>query len=220
MPKVPAPKPSAASKPRFFAQPSEFRAWLEAHHESASELLVGFYKRDSGKPSMTWPQAVDEALCFGWIDGVRRSLGAEAYTIRFTPRKSTSIWSAINVAKVAELVKSGKMRAAGERAFAARKPEKTGVYSFERSEAAQLTAAQRAHLDANRKAAAFFAEQAPWYQRTAIHWVISAKREQTRERRLEQLIADSAAGRRIGPLTQPNQSKPESGRSKPRSRRK
>lgn len=210
---------TSASKPRFFAQPSEFRAWLEANHESSSELLVGFYKRDSGKPSMTWPESVDEALCFGWIDGVRRSLGADSYTIRFTPRKPSSIWSAVNVAKVAALVKARKMRPAGERAFAARKPEKTGVYSFERAQAAQLTAAEEAQLQAHRKAAAFFAGQAPWYRRTAIHWVVSAKRAETRERRLKQLIMDSAAGRRIGLVAQPTQSKAR-GSPKPRARRR
>src|SRR6476620_2596556 len=127
---------TAAVKPTFFATPARFRAWLEKHHSTHTELLVGFYKKDSGKPSISWPESVDEALCFGWIDGVRRSLGEEAYTIRFTPRRATSIWSSVNVGRVAELTKQGKMTAAGERAFAARKPEKTGVYSFERAEVA------------------------------------------------------------------------------------
>ena len=165
--------------------------------------MVGFYKRGSGKPSITWPQSVDEALCFGWIDGVRRSLGDDAYTIRFTPRRATSIWSAINVAKLAELEKLGKLRDAGRRAFAARTAAKTGVYSFERNESAKFTEAQEATLRANRRAAAFFDAQPPWYRRTATHWVISAKRDETRERRLAQLITDSAAGRSIGPLTRP-----------------
>jgi uncharacterized protein YdeI (YjbR/CyaY-like superfamily) len=196
-------KASASRKPRFFAAPADFRAWLDAHHETEKELLVGFYKTKSGKPSITWPESVDEALCFGWIDGVRKSLGAEAYTIRFTPRKPTSIWSAINVAKVAQLKKRGKMRPAGLRAFALRTAERTGIYSFERNEAAKLTPAQAKVLRANRKAQAFLDAQPPWYRRTAIHWVISAKREETRKRRLEQLIADSAAGRTIGPLTRP-----------------
>jgi uncharacterized protein YdeI (YjbR/CyaY-like superfamily) len=190
-------------KPSFFATPAEFRSWLAAHHAAAKELLVGFYKTKSGKPSITWPQSVDEALCFGWIDGVRRSLGAEAYTIRFTPRKPTSIWSANNVARVAELEQLGKMAAAGRRAFALRTPERTGVYSFERKELARLEPEQDARLRANARAAAFFDAQAPWYRRTATHWVISAKRPETRERRLAQLIADSAAGRTIGPLTRP-----------------
>ncbi len=190
-------------KPTFFPTPADFRAWLEKHHQIKTELLVGFYKKGSGRPSITWPESVDEALCFGWIDGLRRSLGEHAYTIRFTPRKATSIWSAINVDKVQNLTKLGKMAPAGLQAFAARKPHKTGVYSFERSEAAKLTPAQEKVLRANRKAAAFFDAQPPWYRRTAIHWVISAKREETRTRRLAQLVSHSEAGRTIPPLTRP-----------------
>ena len=188
-------------KPRYFATAAAFRAWLEANHATKSELLVGFHKTSTGTPCMTWPQSVDAALCFGWIDGVRRSLGAAAYTIRFTPRKPTSIWSAINVAKVAALREAGLMRPAGEAAFAKRTAARTGVYSFERKEAATLSPAQAAQLAANPEAAAWFAGQAPWYRRTAIHWVISAKQEATRERRLAELIRDCAAGRRIKPLT-------------------
>jgi uncharacterized protein YdeI (YjbR/CyaY-like superfamily) len=191
------------TKPSYFATGAEFRKWLEKNHETEKELLVGFHKRSSGTPSMTWSESVDEALCFGWIDGVRRSLGEDCYTIRFTPRKPTSIWSAINVAKIGELTKLGKMRPAGLRAFARRTAAKTGVYSFERKEAAVLPPEQEKALRANREAARFFDAQAPWYRRTAIHWVISARREETRERRLKQLIADSAAGRTIGPLTRP-----------------
>ena len=187
-------------KPKFFPTPADFRAWLEANHETAKELLVGYYKKGSGRPSITWPESVDEALCYGWIDGVRRSLGGNAYTIRFTPRRPTSIWSAINVAKVKELTKQGRMRAAGDRAFAARTAERTGVYSFERKEAAKLSRTETKLLRVNRKAAAFFEAQPPGYRATALHWVVSAKRPDTRERRLSQLIADSAAGRRIGPL--------------------
>ena len=188
-------------KPTFFATPEEFRAWLERHHEQETELLVGFYKKGTGKPSITWPASVDEALCFGWIDGVRRSLGDEAYTIRFTPRKPTSNWSAINVGRVAELTKLGRMRPAGLRAFAARRPEKTGVYSFERREQAKLSPAEARALRANRKAAAFFEARPPWYQRAVLHWIVSAKRPETRARRLAQLISDSAAGRTVPPLT-------------------
>jgi len=189
--------------PRFFSTPAAFRAWLQAHHQTEKELLVGFHKKGSGKPSMSWPESVDEALCFGWIDGVRRSLGDDAYTIRFSPRRPGSIWSANNVKKVAQQKKLGNMSAAGLRAFAARKPERTGVYSFERDQAASLTPAQETALRANRKAAAFFDAQAPWYRRAALHWVVSAKREETRDRRLEQLIAHSAAGRTVPPLTRP-----------------
>ena len=187
-------------KPRFFVAPARFRAWLERYHAIEAELLVGFFKKGTGRPSITWPESVDEALCFGWIDGVRRSIDLEAYCIRFTPRRRTSIWSAINVARVAELQKQGRMTPAGLRAFGARTPERTGVYSFERNKAAKLSREDAAKLRSNARALAFFEAQPPWYRRTAIHWVISAKREETRQRRLDKLIADSAAGRTIGPL--------------------
>jgi uncharacterized protein YdeI (YjbR/CyaY-like superfamily) len=190
-------------KPRFFETPERFREWLAEHHATHTELLVGFYKRGSGRPSITWPESVDEALCYGWIDGVRRSLSDEAYTIRFTPRRPTSIWSAINVARVAALEQLGRMTPAGARAFSARTPARTGVYSFERAEAARLSPEQERALRGHAAAAAFFDAQPPWYRRTAIHWVISAKREETRARRLAQLIADSAEQRTIGPLTRP-----------------
>ena len=198
----------AGGKPAFFATPAHFRAWLEEHHDEKSELLVGFWKTGSGNPSMTWPESVDEALCFGWIDGVRRSLGDDAYCVRFTPRKPTSNWSAVNVAKVAELQRLGRMRPAGERAFAARTADKTGVYSFERNAAAVLSPAHEATLRGNREAATFFDAQPPWYRRVAVHWVISAKRSETRDRRLAQLVADSAAGRRIGPVAQAGARRP------------
>jgi len=191
-------------KPQFFATPAELRAWLTAHHAAEKELLVGFRKKASGKPSITWPESVDEALCFGWIDGVRRNIDEQTYSIRFTPRKPTSIWSAINVAKVARLAELGKMTAAGRGAFAARTSERTGVYSFERKEAAQLTPEQEQKLRANAAAAAFFDAQPPWYRRTATHWVISAKREETRARRLDQLLRDSAQGRTLAQLTRPS----------------
>ena len=190
-------------KPAFFATPADFRAWLESHHATAAELLVGFHRKGSGKPSITWPESVDEALCFGWIDGVRRSLGDTAYTIRFTPRRPTSIWSAINVARVAELTESGRMREAGRRAFAARTPERTGIYSFERRKRAKLSKEQDRRLRLHREAAAFFDAQPPGYRAAAIHWIISAKRPETQDRRLDQVIADSAAGRRIKPLARP-----------------
>jgi uncharacterized protein YdeI (YjbR/CyaY-like superfamily) len=194
-------------KPRYFSTPADFRAWLEAHHETEAELLVGFHKKGSGKASITWPESVDEALCFGWIDGVRRSVSPSAYSIRFTPRRPTSIWSAVNVARVAELTARGRMQAAGRGAFAARTPERTGVYAFERTSAARFSREQEAALRANRGAAAFFDAQPPWYRRTATHWVVSAKRPETRERRLSRLIADSAAGRRIAPLARNEGSK-------------
>jgi uncharacterized protein YdeI (YjbR/CyaY-like superfamily) len=190
-------------KPRFFATPADFRAWLEAHHAAEAELLVGFYKKGSGKASITWPESVDEALCFGWIDGVRRSLGEAAYTIRFTPRRPTSTWSAVNVARVAALSKAGRMRPAGRRAFAARRPERTGIYAFERTEAARLSEDQEKRLRGNRKAASFFDAQPPWYRRTATHWVVSAKRPETRSKRLAHLVAASASGRWIDSLARP-----------------
>ncbi|HKD19405.1 MAG TPA: YdeI/OmpD-associated family protein [Thermoanaerobaculia bacterium] len=190
-------------KPKFFPTPADFRAWFESHHDTEAELLVGFHKKGSGKPSMTWPESVDEALCFGWIDGVRRSLGETAYTIRFTPRRPTSIWSAINVARVGELTKLGRMREAGLRAFAARRPERTGIYAFERKERAKLSKAQEKRLRGHLEASAFFESQPPGYRATAIHWVISAKQAETQERRLSRLIADSAAGLRLAQLRRP-----------------
>lgn len=198
-------------RPRFFATPARFRAWLRAHHATQTELVVGLYKKGSGKPSITWPESVDEALCVGWIDGVRRSLGEEAYSIRFTPRKDTSIWSAVNIARVAELERLGRMTPAGRRVFAARTAERTGVYSFERKTPAALAPKEAEKLRANARAATFFAAQPPWYQRAAIHWVISAKRDATRERRLDQLITDSAGSRTIRPLTRPGEKRPAQG---------
>jgi uncharacterized protein YdeI (YjbR/CyaY-like superfamily) len=188
-------------EPAFFETPADFRAWLEQHHETERELLVGFYKKGSGKPSITWPESVDQALCFGWIDGVRRSLGAEAYSIRFTPRKPRSNWSAINVRRMKELGDEGLVHPAGEAAFERRSDDRTAIYSYEQRKNAQLPEEFEARLRANSAAAEFFDSQPPWYRRTAAHWVISAKREATRERRLAQLIEDSANGRRIGPLT-------------------
>jgi uncharacterized protein YdeI (YjbR/CyaY-like superfamily) len=186
-------------EPTFFATPAAFRAWFEAHHETAAELLVGFYKKGSGRPSITWPESVEQALCFGWIDGVRRRIDDQAYSIRFTPRKPASVWSKVNVAKVAKLQAAGLMRPAGLAAFERRRV--SGVYSFERDEPATFTPEQEARLRADATAAAWFDAQAPSYRRAAIHWVTSAKRPETRERRFAQLLADSAAGRTVPPLT-------------------
>jgi uncharacterized protein YdeI (YjbR/CyaY-like superfamily) len=188
-------------KPVFFATPEQFGAWLEEHHETVSELWVGFYKKASGKPSMTWQESVEQALRFGWIDGVRHSLDGESYANRFTPRKPTSNWSAINVAKVEELKERGLMAPAGLRAYEARTPERTGVYSFERAKAAVLPPEFEERLRANPAAADWFESRPPGYRKTAIHWVISAKREETRMRRLQQLIDCSAEGRTVPPLT-------------------
>ncbi|OLC49600.1 MAG: bacteriocin-protection protein [Acidobacteria bacterium 13_1_40CM_65_14] len=184
-------------KPLFFASPAEWRRWLVAHHARKDELWVGFHKRSTGKPSLTWPESVDEALCFGWIDGLRKSVDAERYMIRFTPRRTGSIWSAVNVRRVAELTKRRRMRAAGVRAFKARSAAKTAIYSFEQRKTARLPPAYMKQFKANAAAWRFFTAQAPWYQRTTTWWVISAKQEPTRLKRLARLIDDSANGRRI-----------------------
>jgi uncharacterized protein YdeI (YjbR/CyaY-like superfamily) len=189
--------------PVFFTAPAELRAWLERHHEEADELVVGFYKRATGRPSLTWDEAVDEALCFGWIDGQVRRLDEHAYTRRLTPRRPGSTWSAKNVARVAELVAEGRMRPAGLRAFEARTEENTGVYSHERVTAARLAPDEERRLRGNPAAWEFFSGQAPHYRRTAIHWVTNAKRPDTRARRLAQLIEDSARGLRVKPLRHP-----------------
>lgn len=187
-------------KPKFFATPDEFRAWLEEHHAQASELLVGFYKKGSGKPSITWPESVDQALCFGWIDGVRRRVDDRSYTIRFSPRKPTSIWSAVNIRRAHDLNRLGLMQPAGRKAFERRDEEKSAIYAYEQRHSAVLPDAYEKQFRANSKAWAFFCSNAPWYRRTATYWVVSAKRDETRLKRLEILIRDSAAGRRIGRL--------------------
>src|SRR5215213_8002692 len=161
-------------EPIYFESPAEFRAWLEAHHETATELLVGFHKKGTGRPSLTWSQSVDQALCFGWIDNVRRSLGDDAYTIRFTPRKPNSTWSNINVAKVAELTAAGLMRPAGIAAFERRRADRTGTYSFE-GNASELTPAEIEEFRRHEAAWRWFEQQPPGYRRTAGHWVASAK---------------------------------------------
>jgi len=183
--------------PTFFPTPADFRAWLAEHHATVPELLVGFYKKDSGRPSITWPEAVDEALCFGWIDGVRRRIDDASYSIRFTPRRAGSIWSAVNVARVAELTAAGRMEPAGLAAFAARTEAKTAIYAYEQRSTAALSPAEEQAFRADAAAWAFFQAQAPSYQRSATWWVISAKQEATRRKRLATLIADSAAGRRL-----------------------
>jgi uncharacterized protein YdeI (YjbR/CyaY-like superfamily) len=191
-----------AIAPAFYATPAEWRAWLEEHHADEREHWVGFRKRGSGRPSMTWPESVDEALCFGWIDGVRKRVDDESYMIRFTPRKRSSRWSNVNVARVAELMEAGLMRPAGLAAFEARTQE--GTYSYEQRDAAAFDPERERRLRADTAAWAYFSAQPPWYRRTATHWVMSAKREETRDRRLARLIEDSAAGRAVGPLQRPS----------------
>jgi uncharacterized protein YdeI (YjbR/CyaY-like superfamily) len=189
----------------FFETPAEFRAWLEAHHESETELWVGFHKRGTGRPSMTWPEAVDQALCFGWIDGIRRSVDQDSYTNRFTPRKPKSNWSNVNIRKVAELTAQGLMMPAGLRAFEARDEAGSGVYSFEQRPQ-EFAPAYEEQFKTNAPAWAFFMTQPPGYRRLVIHWVQSAKREETRLKRLSILIEDSANGRRIAQLARPERS--------------
>jgi uncharacterized protein YdeI (YjbR/CyaY-like superfamily) len=189
--------------PVFFATPADWRAWLQANHETETEVLVGIHKRGSGKPSPTWAELVDQALCFGWIDGVRRGLGDDAYSIRFTPRKPTSTWSAVNVKRFGELREGGLVAPAGHAAFDRRREDRTAIYSYEQRRQATLPPEFEERLRGNAQAWEYFSEQPPSYRRTSIHWVTSAKRPETRERRLEQLIEDSAAGRRIGPLSRP-----------------
>jgi uncharacterized protein YdeI (YjbR/CyaY-like superfamily) len=179
-------------KPIFFSSPQEFYDWLEEHHETEMEVYVGFHKTHTGKRAMTWSESVDQALCFGWIDGRANSIDEDRYMQRFTPRRPGSNWSKINVEKVAKLTEAGLMRPAGQVAFEKRTDEKTGVYSFERD--TELAPEYEARLRANKAAAEYFDSRPPWYRRTAIHLVMSAKREETRLRRLERLIEDSAAG--------------------------
>ena len=179
--------------PTFFAKQSDFRKWLQKNHKKETELLVGFYKVGSGKPSLTWSQSVDEALCFGWIDGVRKSIDKDSYQIRFTQRKPTSIWSAINIKKIGELTKQGLMQAAGHASFEKRIESKSKIYSYEKDEAKFNRDFQK-HFKANKKAWKYFQSIAPSYRKVSTHWVMSAKQESTKRKRLNELIADSAAG--------------------------
>jgi len=190
----------ATPRPTFFATPARFNRWLAGHHGTAKELWVGFHKKASGRPSITWPESVDEALCYGWIDGLRRSVDDESYMIRFTPRRPDSTWSQVNIRRARALIAAGRMRAAGRRAFDGRNPKKVLQYSFEHRPGT-LPRAYLGRLKANPDAWAFFRTQPPWYRKSCAWWIISAKREETRERRLATLIRDSARGRTIAPLT-------------------
>lgn len=183
--------------PIFFAAPEEFRAWLAEHHGTADELWVGFHKVGTGRPSLTWPQSVDEALCHGWIDGIRKSLGDDAYVIRFTPRKRTSTWSAVNVKRMAELEAEGRVAPAGRRALEERRDAKTAIYAYEQQKNPKFEEEAEARFRADEAAWAYWQTQPAWYRRTATHWVVSAKKEETRRKRLDTLIADCAAGRPI-----------------------
>lgn len=175
-------------KPTFFRTAADFRAWLERHHASARELLVGFRKKGTGKPSITWPESVDQALCFGWIDGVRRSIDDESYTIRFTPRTATSRWSAVNIARVEALIALGQMTPAGLAAYAGRREDRTRTYSYEQGEGPVFEPALEKIFRAQRKAWAFFEARSPSYRRKVVHWIASAKRPETRRARLDRAI--------------------------------
>jgi uncharacterized protein YdeI (YjbR/CyaY-like superfamily) len=183
-------------KPTFFATQFEFRKWLEKHHKKETELLVGFYKVDSGKPSMTWSQSVDQALCFGWIDGIRKSIDKESYSIRFTPRKRTSIWSAINIKKIEVLTKAGLMTPEGLKAFSFRKEHKSKIYSHEK-EPVKLSPNYEKQFKQNKLAWDYFMKQAPSYKKVMFHWIMNTKHEKTRQSRLEKTIKESEQQRRV-----------------------
>jgi uncharacterized protein YdeI (YjbR/CyaY-like superfamily) len=185
---------------KFFKSPSDFRKWLSTHHDKADELLVGFQKKASGKPSITWPESVDEALCFGWIDGIRRRIDEDGYSIRFTPRKASSTWSTVNTKRAQELIEERRMTPAGQKAFQARKENRSGIYSYEQR-SAELVEPYAGKLRRNKAALTFFLSQPPSYRKAANWWVVSAKKEETRVKRLEQLIKLSAARQTIPQFT-------------------
>jgi uncharacterized protein YdeI (YjbR/CyaY-like superfamily) len=182
--------------PKFFPTQNDFRRWLEENHDKENELIVGFYKIGSEKPSMTWSESVDQALCFGWIDGVRRSIDAESYSIRFTPRKARSVWSAVNIKKVAELTAKGLMKPSGIAAFEKREESRSGIYAYE-NKPAEFPEKVEKMFRANEKAWEFFKKQPNGYKKTIIYWVLSAKQETTRQKRFKKLIAESENERRV-----------------------
>jgi len=188
-------------QPKFFTSPEKFRAWLERNHDGATELLIGFHQKSSGKKSVTYAEALDEALCFGWIDGVRKNLNETSYTIRFTPRKPKSIWSNVNVKHVERLQKEGRMHRAGLEAYERRAPERTGIYSFENAPR-ELPPEYEKTFRQNKAAWKFFQEQPPGYKRLMVFRTVSGKKEETRLRRLKQLIESSEKGERMGILKQ------------------
>jgi uncharacterized protein YdeI (YjbR/CyaY-like superfamily) len=191
-------------KPAFFKSQASFRRWLERRHSQTRDFWVGFYRKESGKGGITYPEALDEGLCFGWIDGLRKAVDVSSYAIRFTPRKADSIWSAVNVRHVERLIKSGQMQRPGLTVFKTRDLKKSQLYSYERYNC-RLEAKHEGTFKANAKAWKFFRAQAAWYQRTTTWWVVGAKREETRLKRLATLIEDSEKGRRIGMLDYPKQ---------------
>lgn len=191
------------SKPQFFPSLARWRAWLGAHHDDTPEFWVGFYKRDSGRPSITWPEAVDGALCFGWIDGMRKRIDRVSYKIRFTPRRPRSVWSALNIKRAGELCALGLMHSPGLAAFEKRGSQRSAVYSYEQRKHAKFSAEYEKKFRAQAAAWKFFQSQPPWYRRTSAYWVMSAKKKATRLTRLERLISDSTRRKTIAPLTRP-----------------
>ena len=183
-------------KPEFFQTAGDFRTWLEKNHATAAELWVGFYKKDSGKPSITWPESVDQALCFGWIDGIRKRVDENSYQIRFTPRRRGSIWSAINIKRAKELLEQRRMRPTGLKAFAARIENKSGIYSYEQR-SNELSQPYAKLLKKNKAAWNFFQTQSPSYRKMIGWWIISGKKEETRMARLAKLTSESAKGKRL-----------------------
>jgi uncharacterized protein YdeI (YjbR/CyaY-like superfamily) len=188
-------------RPLYFSAPADWREWLTRNHASCPELWVGFYKKGSGRASITWPESVDQALCFGWIDGIRKSIDADRYAIRFTPRRAGSIWSSVNLKRVPELEQAGLMQPAGLQAFGRRTAAKSGIYAYEQRETAALGPVQEKLFRKRPKAWQFFSSQPPGYRRLCAFWVMSAKKEETRLRRLQALIADSARGQRFQGMT-------------------
>jgi uncharacterized protein YdeI (YjbR/CyaY-like superfamily) len=184
-------------KLRFFQSPPDLRKWFEKHHSAAAELWLGFHKKGTGKASVTWPESVDEALCCGWIDGVRKRIDDDTYTIRFTPRKARSIWSAVNIRRVEELTAQGRMLAAGLKAFEAREAGRSRIYSYEQERPPGLDAALEKKFKTNKAGWKFFQATSASYRKKACWWVTSAKQEETRRKRLDKLIAESALGRTL-----------------------
>lgn len=195
---------SKTEEPIFFETPAQFRKWLDKNHRACAEQWIGFHRKNSGRPSITWPQSVDEALCFGWIDGLRKGIDASSYKIRFTPRRPTSTWSAINTRRMNELIRNGRVRDAGLEAFRRRTAKKTATYSYENRGSAALSDAATTEFRRQRAAWRWFTNQPPSYRQTATWWIVSAKRPETQAKRLKILIADSADGRRIAPLRKQN----------------
>jgi uncharacterized protein YdeI (YjbR/CyaY-like superfamily) len=196
-------------KPTFFPTPAAFREWLEQHHTEVDVLWVGYYKRDSGKPSITWPESVDQALCYGWIDGVRKSIDEQSYTIRFTPRRAGSIWSSVNIKRAQALIEQGQMQPVGLKAFQARKENTSGIYSYEQR-SVDLPEPYQGLLKRNKAAWSFFQKQPASYRKAVCWWIISARKDETRLKRLENLIACSVQGQRLPQFTPTRRSRPDS----------